>query len=614
LQVNYPYFLKIWKHFFPTLTLRKYVRFAKCDECADLRSQFSHTYDGPQRQHLKEEFKTHLQTVLKERALYADYQRSAKNGMDDILSMCIDGTDQLPFGVPQFAQRLKNHGVNGVRLHLVIVVVHNLNTYCYMVPQCFHSDSNLTVEVLQQTLKSVEARMHQKLPGVLHLRADNCWRENKNRFVLAYLADLVQRGVFREIYFDFLVKGHTHIDADQRAACFKMAVQNRDIMSRSAFVKRLEASHAPSPSIVRITGVMNWSKLCNTVGACADLKDHTVPRRFVFTKEGGLAVIRFAPSALHQTNPVIYYPFGKELDRCLDLDELQPAPKKPVPPNDLKVIKDFFVTLQGNATFKKDPVAAAEYEEEVFILEAPDLDPDAKWWTDGGRFVSEMKNLGVNAGADVDMMVPEEDLKMAGYDCLPQQAGVSRGTIHRVQDNSIAAGMFLILKAPPNDPNWKQRFWVARVRSVRHSSKWTDGPTGQIDFKVRVVYYHSPAGEYGSYKEFMVVPSEQEVLSDLSQSDDSDDMPLFAEPHVVAQHRARKKAKLQPLRAVGKGKNRRLPMVGDVCKSNIIIIFEELNHNGTIPARYKQVIEANERITQGWTSNWATAGADNSEL
>jgi hypothetical protein len=60
-------------------------------------------------------------------------------------------------------------------------------------------------------------------------------------------------------------------------------------------------------------------------------------------------------------------------------------------------------------------------------------------------------------------------------------------------------------------------------------------------------------------------------------------------------------------------------MVGDLCKSNIIcikyicIIFEELNHNGTIPARYKQVIEANERISQGWMSNWATAGADNSE-
>ena len=544
--------------------------------------------------------------VLDERALYGSYQVSAKNGMDDMLSMCIDGTDQLPFGVPQFAQRLKKHGVNGIKLHLVIVVVHNLNTYCYMVPQCFHSDSNLTVEVLQQTLKSLEARMDYTLPSKLYLRADNCWRENKNRFVLAYLADLVQRGVFREIYFDFLLKGHTHIDADQRVACFHTALKNRDIMSRTAFVKRLEASHAPSPNIVRIDGVYNWSKQCIAAGACNDLKDHTVPRRFVFTKEDGVAVIRFAPSALHPVGPVVYYPFGKDLDRRVELDDLEPAPKKPVPPTDLKILKDFFTTLKANITFTEDPRAVLEYEEELFTLESPNLGINDKWWTDGGRFVTEMKNMGM-VPSDVDM-VPEDDLKLDDYQALPQQAGVSRATIHRVQDASIGAGVFLVLKAPPNDADWKQRFWVARVRSVRHNSKWTDEASGAIDFKVRVVYYHSPSGEFGSYKEYMLPTAEQEELSELSAVEDSDEAPLFEDPVDAAARLARKKPKLPPLRCTGKRKNRRTPMVGDISKSNIILIIDELNHNGTIPSRFKQVIVAHERLSQGWTTKWATHG------
>jgi hypothetical protein len=42
---------------------------------------------------------------------------------------------------------------------------------------------------------------------VLFLQMDNCGRENKNHTVLAYLAWLVQEGVFHRIYIDFLPVG-----------------------------------------------------------------------------------------------------------------------------------------------------------------------------------------------------------------------------------------------------------------------------------------------------------------------------------------------------------------------------------------------------------------------
>ena len=43
---------------------------------------------------------------------------------------------------------------------------------------------------------------------------DNCARENKNQYVLAYLSYLVKSNLFNKVYLNFLKVGHTHIDVD----------------------------------------------------------------------------------------------------------------------------------------------------------------------------------------------------------------------------------------------------------------------------------------------------------------------------------------------------------------------------------------------------------------
>ena len=44
---------------------------------------------------------------------------------------------------------------------------------------------------------------------------DNCWRENKNKYVMSYLSNLVQCDVFKQIQINFMSVGHTHNDVDQ---------------------------------------------------------------------------------------------------------------------------------------------------------------------------------------------------------------------------------------------------------------------------------------------------------------------------------------------------------------------------------------------------------------
>ena len=50
---------------------------------------------------------------------------------------------------------------------------------------------------------------------MLHLQLDNTTKQNKGRALVSYLAYLVFRGTFEQVYLNFLPVGHTHEDIDQ---------------------------------------------------------------------------------------------------------------------------------------------------------------------------------------------------------------------------------------------------------------------------------------------------------------------------------------------------------------------------------------------------------------
>ena len=52
------------------------------------------------------------------------------------------------------------------------------------------------------------------LPKKLYLQLDNSTKDNKNKYLMAFLSFLTARGVFKEIQVGFLLVGHTHEDID----------------------------------------------------------------------------------------------------------------------------------------------------------------------------------------------------------------------------------------------------------------------------------------------------------------------------------------------------------------------------------------------------------------
>lgn len=94
-------------------------------------------------------------------------------------------------------------------------------TYCFLIFRFFlplQPLANVGIEGLNRSLLNIQERLRskgKKLPPVFYLQADNCAKDNKNKYMLAYLAHLVVIGVFRKIRLSFLLVGHTWTDVDE---------------------------------------------------------------------------------------------------------------------------------------------------------------------------------------------------------------------------------------------------------------------------------------------------------------------------------------------------------------------------------------------------------------
>ena len=117
---------------------------------------------------------------------------------------------------------------------------------------------------------------------------DNCWRENKNTPVLAYLKWLVERGVFKRIEMSFLPVGHTHNECDQVASRYSIACRHTDILCHSDLMEVLRHSFYPEPVIEHIDVVADWIGYINP-----ERSDHWGPSARVHRAEGCSVPLHF---------------------------------------------------------------------------------------------------------------------------------------------------------------------------------------------------------------------------------------------------------------------------------------------------------------------------------
>jgi hypothetical protein len=171
----------------------------------------------------------HLRMQEAERQRLAKHRQKARHNPSRYSAVIIDGMDQSKTILPHFRRVPKDSKIkegNFVKVHVVgaKLVGTTCKAYAFLMFDNFKSDSNCMLTVLHK----VVSNMDRPLPKVLFLTLDNTTKENKNKFVLAYLTYLVKMRVFEKVKLNFLLVGHTHEDIDQMFSCFSRSLRRKE--------------------------------------------------------------------------------------------------------------------------------------------------------------------------------------------------------------------------------------------------------------------------------------------------------------------------------------------------------------------------------------------------
>jgi hypothetical protein len=94
---------------------------------------------------------------------------------------------------------------------------------------------SICYSALRPALEILE--MAKPLPPILHVQLDNCWKDNKSRFVKCFWSMLVAKSIIREVIVSYMIVGHTHDDIDASFGRWSMKLRENDYLTIPALMK-----------------------------------------------------------------------------------------------------------------------------------------------------------------------------------------------------------------------------------------------------------------------------------------------------------------------------------------------------------------------------------------
>ena len=245
--------------------------FARCGTC-DRRKQLrsAHAVGSTAYVYYADALQRHLAEQEAHRQAYYASRYLSIQKPDQVLTIIHDKMDHSKTASPCFANRNKNtEGFMKLPVSVTGMIAHGHGDvrYAHYSLDLYPADSNHTVGSIARLLRDLErpkatatgelfqnagttplfsALLQDKaqciealgvsgestdaapLPPVLHVQLDNCWKDNKSRFVFCFWSLLVARGVFEEVFVSFLLVGHTHEDIDASFGRWSMKLREHD--------------------------------------------------------------------------------------------------------------------------------------------------------------------------------------------------------------------------------------------------------------------------------------------------------------------------------------------------------------------------------------------------
>ena len=127
----------------------------------------------------------------------------------------------------------------------------------------------------------------ESLPPTLNLQLDNASGDNKNRWVFAFCSLLVYRAIFREIYINFLIVGHTHEDIDALFGRWSTRLKTEDYPTIPKLMKSFMDCERPPVIPHLIEEVPDFKRFVDGFLHSGDdaLSGHSQAQQFKFYKD-----------------------------------------------------------------------------------------------------------------------------------------------------------------------------------------------------------------------------------------------------------------------------------------------------------------------------------------
>nr|PNR45284.1 hypothetical protein PHYPA_015055 [Physcomitrium patens] len=122
------------------------------------------------------------------------------------------------------------------------------------------------------------------LPPILNVQMDNAIGENKNRYVFAFWSLLVAKWIFRKVYVNFMIVGHTHDNIDALFGRWNMLLKKENFPTIPALMKSfMDVESIPTiPHLIEEVPDFKNFILGSILDKSEVLRGHTKPQQVKF--------------------------------------------------------------------------------------------------------------------------------------------------------------------------------------------------------------------------------------------------------------------------------------------------------------------------------------------
>ncbi|WAR29289.1 hypothetical protein MAR_002857 [Mya arenaria] len=288
-------FHEIWLQQMPNVKIRKDPDdLPQCQTCATIQTGLMQLPCKQDREKFLNLRSTHLELQARCRKKYYKHiRKAAKDGLEGRhLSLIIDGMDQAKTRLPRFSVYSKADAhLHKMQQHVTGIKVHNTNqTYLMTWTDTLHPDANVTINALVHVLHDISKETG-RLPEVLYIQMDNSGKDNKNVFIILFMAWLVRRRVFRKVKIGFLMVGHTHEDIDQVFSRVSSHLRRQEVLTLPNLHKEMQDSQHPSPITTHLEGIFDYKKTME--GQRGLIEGISVPHHFIIAEDDGCVKMRY---------------------------------------------------------------------------------------------------------------------------------------------------------------------------------------------------------------------------------------------------------------------------------------------------------------------------------